>query len=153
MCLHSFSLSLPIPLKKTNSARKKKRTPAFIIPAPVSFCCSMLNALHKRILNEISAMPVAIIIAANMPRNKIRTSNRIYLSTGYSKRPAANIFSSMKRLNLISITAASMECGSIQNIKENIMKTSMDNPQYRFVLLLLNQFHPQKNPSKSIAGN
>jgi hypothetical protein len=32
------------------------------------------------------------------------------------------------------------------------MKTSMDNPQYRFVLLLLNHFHPQKNPSKSIAA-
>ncbi|HET7117017.1 MAG TPA: hypothetical protein VFI29_11030 [Hanamia sp.] len=59
---------------------------------PASFCRLTSNELHSKILNDLSVIPVANIITANIPRNNIFISNKTFLKTGINKIPAMNIF-------------------------------------------------------------
>ncbi len=85
--------------------KKYKAMPSMVSNVPVCFCCSMVNALQSNILKDSNAMPLAMIIAATMPRKMILTSGMVYRMETTVKKPAKTILQCMMRLKPGLITA------------------------------------------------
>lgn len=97
------------PLKKTKSVNAYNPVPAIINHKPVSFCCSIVKALHSNISNTRKAMPAAVIMAAHIPKKIIFISKRACRSAGTRRKPATNILMCITRLNQALIAATSIE--------------------------------------------